>query len=181
MSLEPPQLAARSHVPDPHRCVAVRVVTPAARSQESAVGREGQVASPLLVSFKSSDLLAFQASARSCIFRSPACSTTRASCRGVRRRTRQGWDMTFATNHLGPFALTEALVPHLPDSANVVFVASAVESLLRRGRPSDARLRAGAAIRSSRIALSPRPRQLLARVPPSSDLDARTMGHSNHR
>jgi NAD(P)-dependent dehydrogenase (short-subunit alcohol dehydrogenase family) len=26
-----------------------------------------------------------------------------------------GWDMAFATNHLGPFALTEALVPHLPD------------------------------------------------------------------
>ena len=25
-----------------------------------------------------------------------------------------GWDMTFATNYLGPFALTEALVPHLP-------------------------------------------------------------------
>ena len=24
-----------------------------------------------------------------------------------------GWDMTFATDHLGPFALTEALVPHL--------------------------------------------------------------------
>jgi NAD(P)-dependent dehydrogenase (short-subunit alcohol dehydrogenase family) len=38
-----------------------------------------------------------------------------------------GWDMSFATNHLGPFALTEALVPHLPDGANVVFVASAVE------------------------------------------------------
>ena len=38
-----------------------------------------------------------------------------------------GWDMTFATNHLGPFALTEALVPHLLDGANVVFVASAVE------------------------------------------------------
>jgi NAD(P)-dependent dehydrogenase (short-subunit alcohol dehydrogenase family) len=38
-----------------------------------------------------------------------------------------GWDMTFATNHLGPFALTEALVPHLPDGANVVFVVSAVE------------------------------------------------------
>ena len=35
--------------------------------------------------------------------------------------------MTFATNHLGPFAFTEALVPHLPDGANVVFVASAVE------------------------------------------------------
>lgn len=38
-----------------------------------------------------------------------------------------GWDMTFATNHLGPFALTEALVPHLPDGANVVFVVSGVE------------------------------------------------------
>src|SRR5258708_7748517 len=37
------------------------------------------------------------------------------------------WDMTFATNHLGPFALTEALAPNLPHGANVVFVASAVE------------------------------------------------------
>ncbi len=40
----------------------------------------------------------------------------------------QDWDMTFATNHLGPFALTEALVPHLRDGANVVFVVSAVEN-----------------------------------------------------
>ena len=39
-----------------------------------------------------------------------------------------GWDMSFATNHLGPFALTEALLPHLPDGANVVFIASAVEN-----------------------------------------------------
>ena len=38
-----------------------------------------------------------------------------------------GWDMTFATNHLGPFALTEALVPHLEDGANVLFVGSATE------------------------------------------------------
>ncbi len=38
-----------------------------------------------------------------------------------------GWDLTFATNHLGPFALTEALVPHLQDGANVLFVASGVE------------------------------------------------------
>lgn len=30
------------------------------------------------------------------------------------KKTAQGWDMAFATNHLGPFALTEALVPHLP-------------------------------------------------------------------
>jgi NAD(P)-dependent dehydrogenase (short-subunit alcohol dehydrogenase family) len=43
-----------------------------------------------------------------------------------------GWDMTFATNHLGPFALTDALVPHLPDGANVVFVASAVEDPERK-------------------------------------------------
>ena len=47
-------------------------------------------------------------------------------------KTAGGWDMTFATNHLGPFALTEALVPHLPDGANVVFVVSAVEDPERR-------------------------------------------------
>jgi NAD(P)-dependent dehydrogenase (short-subunit alcohol dehydrogenase family) len=44
----------------------------------------------------------------------------------------QGFDLTFATNHLGPFALTEALVPHLPDGANVVFIASAVEDPERK-------------------------------------------------
>ena len=43
-----------------------------------------------------------------------------------------GWDMTFATNHLRPFALTEALVPHLPDGANVLFVVSAIEDPERR-------------------------------------------------
>jgi NAD(P)-dependent dehydrogenase (short-subunit alcohol dehydrogenase family) len=43
-----------------------------------------------------------------------------------------GWDTTFATNHLGPFALTEALAPHLPDGTNVVFVCSAVEDPARR-------------------------------------------------
>jgi NAD(P)-dependent dehydrogenase (short-subunit alcohol dehydrogenase family) len=43
-----------------------------------------------------------------------------------------GWDMTFATNHLGPFALTEALVPHLPDGATVVFVASGAEDPERK-------------------------------------------------
>ncbi len=44
----------------------------------------------------------------------------------------QGWDMTFATNHLAPFALTEALVPHISDGGNVVFVASAVEDPERK-------------------------------------------------
>jgi NAD(P)-dependent dehydrogenase (short-subunit alcohol dehydrogenase family) len=43
-------------------------------------------------------------------------------------RNALGCDMTFVTNHLGPFAMTEALVPHLADDANVVFVASAVEN-----------------------------------------------------
>jgi NAD(P)-dependent dehydrogenase (short-subunit alcohol dehydrogenase family) len=43
-----------------------------------------------------------------------------------------GWDMAFATNHLGPFALTEALVPHLLDGANVVFVCSGVEDPERK-------------------------------------------------
>jgi NAD(P)-dependent dehydrogenase (short-subunit alcohol dehydrogenase family) len=44
----------------------------------------------------------------------------------------QGWDMTFATNHLGPFALTEALLPHLADGTNILFVASAVENPERK-------------------------------------------------
>jgi len=44
----------------------------------------------------------------------------------------EGWDLTFATNYLGPFALTEALAPHLPDGANVAFVASAIEDPNRR-------------------------------------------------
>jgi NAD(P)-dependent dehydrogenase (short-subunit alcohol dehydrogenase family) len=42
-------------------------------------------------------------------------------------KTPHGWDLSFATNHLGPFALTEALVPTLPNGAKVVFVVSAVE------------------------------------------------------
>jgi NAD(P)-dependent dehydrogenase (short-subunit alcohol dehydrogenase family) len=42
-------------------------------------------------------------------------------------RSTQGWDISFATNHLGSFAFTEALIPHLPDGANVVFTCSAVE------------------------------------------------------
>jgi NAD(P)-dependent dehydrogenase (short-subunit alcohol dehydrogenase family) len=47
-------------------------------------------------------------------------------------KSAQGWDTVFATNHLGPFVLTEALMPHLPDGANVVFVCSGVEDPERR-------------------------------------------------
>ena len=43
-----------------------------------------------------------------------------------------GWDHAFATNHIGPFVLTEALIPHLPDGANVVFIASGVEDPERK-------------------------------------------------
>ncbi|MBB5331244.1 SDR family NAD(P)-dependent oxidoreductase [Tunturiibacter gelidoferens] len=43
-----------------------------------------------------------------------------------------GWDMSFATNHLGQFALTEALVRSLPNGANVVFIVSAVEDPERK-------------------------------------------------
>jgi NAD(P)-dependent dehydrogenase (short-subunit alcohol dehydrogenase family) len=44
----------------------------------------------------------------------------------------RGWDMSYATNHLGPFVLSEALMAHLPDGANVVFVVSAVEDPQRK-------------------------------------------------
>jgi NAD(P)-dependent dehydrogenase (short-subunit alcohol dehydrogenase family) len=44
----------------------------------------------------------------------------------------QGWDGVFATDHLGPFAFTESLIPSLPDGANVVFIVSAVEDPERK-------------------------------------------------
>lgn len=44
----------------------------------------------------------------------------------------QEWDMTYATNHLGAFALTETLAPYLSDGANVVFIASAIEDPERK-------------------------------------------------
>lgn len=39
----------------------------------------------------------------------------------------QGWELSFVTNHLGPLAFTDALIPALADETNVVFVASACE------------------------------------------------------
>ena len=44
----------------------------------------------------------------------------------------RGQDLSYLTNHLGPFVLTEALAPHLPDGASVLFVASAVEDPERK-------------------------------------------------
>src|ERR1700722_18508755 len=43
-----------------------------------------------------------------------------------------GWDNAFATNHIGPFVLTDALIPHLPDGGKVVFVASGAEDPERK-------------------------------------------------
>jgi NAD(P)-dependent dehydrogenase (short-subunit alcohol dehydrogenase family) len=48
------------------------------------------------------------------------------------KKSAQGFDNSYATNHLGPFVLTEALMPILPDGANVVFVVSAVEDPERK-------------------------------------------------
>ena len=64
--------------------------------------------------------------------RSRAWSTTPASWRCAPRRTRRAGTRRSRPDHLGPFALTEALMPHLPDGANVVFVCSAVEDPERR-------------------------------------------------
>jgi NAD(P)-dependent dehydrogenase (short-subunit alcohol dehydrogenase family) len=47
-------------------------------------------------------------------------------------RSAQGFDLSFATNHLGPFAFTDALIPYLPDGANVVFTSSGVEDPERK-------------------------------------------------
>lgn len=47
-------------------------------------------------------------------------------------KTDDGVDMTFATNHLGPFVLTETLAPFLEDGTKVVFVVSAVEDPERK-------------------------------------------------
>ncbi|WP_037861493.1 SDR family NAD(P)-dependent oxidoreductase [Streptomyces sp. NRRL S-340] len=43
-----------------------------------------------------------------------------------------GWDIAYATNHIGPFVFTEALVPHLEDGTQVVFIVSAVEDPERK-------------------------------------------------
>lgn len=47
-------------------------------------------------------------------------------------RSPQGWELSFASNHLGPLAFTDALLPNLADGTNVVFIASACEDPERR-------------------------------------------------
>ncbi|MET7324738.1 SDR family NAD(P)-dependent oxidoreductase [Streptomyces sp. NPDC005549] len=43
-----------------------------------------------------------------------------------------GWDLAYATNHIGPFVFTETLAPHLEDGTQVVFIVSAVEDPERK-------------------------------------------------
>ena len=43
-----------------------------------------------------------------------------------------GWDIAYATNHIGPFVFTETLAPHLQDGTQVVFIVSAVEDPERK-------------------------------------------------
>jgi NAD(P)-dependent dehydrogenase (short-subunit alcohol dehydrogenase family) len=47
-------------------------------------------------------------------------------------KTKKGLDLAYATNHLGPFAFTDALLPHLAPGTNVVFITSAVEDPARK-------------------------------------------------
>ena len=64
----------------------------------------------------------------------PLAGLVNNSGTGQTRATKnaRGRDTVFATNHLSPFVLTEALMPHLPDGASVVFVCSGVEDPERR-------------------------------------------------
>jgi NAD(P)-dependent dehydrogenase (short-subunit alcohol dehydrogenase family) len=48
------------------------------------------------------------------------------------KKNGQGWDLAYATNHLGPLVLTEELMPHMPDGGNVVFVVSGAEDPERK-------------------------------------------------
>lgn len=55
---------------------------------------------------------------------------------GIRQTTATrnslGWDLSFATNHVGPFALAETLMLGLADGTTLVFVVSAVEDPERK-------------------------------------------------
>ncbi|OME92375.1 hypothetical protein BK123_17050 [Paenibacillus lautus] len=43
-------------------------------------------------------------------------------------KSAQGLDLTFATNHLGPFLFTELLLPHLEKNSNILFTCSTSEN-----------------------------------------------------
>jgi NAD(P)-dependent dehydrogenase (short-subunit alcohol dehydrogenase family) len=51
---------------------------------------------------------------------------------GSDEKSKQGYDLTFATNYLCPFLFTEMLIPHLKDKTNILFTCSAVEDIERK-------------------------------------------------
>lgn len=57
-----------------------------------------------------------------------------AGIAGTRRLSRDGFDLTYATNHIGPFLLTNLLLPRVRESpqGRVVNVASAAHMLVKR-------------------------------------------------
>ena len=102
-------------------------------AQQAAIKQRGGTAITVVCDL--SDMESVRAAARKIValgysivglLNNAGVSSTRAD------KSAHGWDLTFATNYLGPFALTEALIPHLPDGACVVFVASAVEDPERK-------------------------------------------------
>ena len=102
-------------------------------AQQAAIKQRGGTAITVVCDL--SDMESVRAAAREIValgysivglLNNAGVSSTRAD------KSAHGWDLKFATNYLGPFALTEALIPHLPDGARVVFVASAVEDPERK-------------------------------------------------
>jgi retinol dehydrogenase 12 len=72
------------------------------------------------------------------------------------RRSPDGFELTFATNHLGPFLLTALLLPHLAPSARIINVASRIHYRagleLERVADPGARYRPGTAYAQSKLA-----------------------------
>ena len=100
---------------------------------QKTIERAGQHAVPVVCDL--SDLASVRRAAAEIIaLRRPLAGLVNNAGIGQMRATKnaQGWDTVFATNHLGPIALTEALMPHLPDGANVVFICSGVEDPERK-------------------------------------------------
>jgi len=100
---------------------------------QKTIERAGQHAVPVVCDL--SDLASVRRAAAEIIaLRRPLAGLVNNAGIGQTRATKnaQGWDTVFATNHLGPFALTEALMPHLPDGANAVFICSGVEDPERK-------------------------------------------------
>jgi len=104
------------------------------RSREKLVAvqrkikREGGIAIPIVCDL--SDLAGVQAAAEEIVrLHLPLAGLVNNAGLMQTRPTRNalGWDMSYATNHLGPFAFTEALLPYLQPGARIVFVVSAVE------------------------------------------------------